>query len=271
MTSEPPPREPRVPAYRFGVTSAVAWRIVAELLRRHHHRESFRLVHLHPGLSPTGMLQLCSRVGEDDAASVAFLLGSEPRVVIHRPFVPAAASALDWGHEDHVSRWLESADPKFVVDDIQAALGFPVAKTPSATPRVLTYRVLAALLERKALAREQVRASSGWYDTSALGAQIAEWARALPWLAGETARLDANDWVSQAVVAGEVWAVHGWTEHPVPLAEALPNGSVILDAKRGHACLPNRGSDTELMPLYQKAGRRLGPVVRHVETMMEGG
>lgn len=269
MTEESQP-----PSYRWGVVFALTWRVVTELMRRHDRKQAFKLLHVHPGLSPTGMLYVRKGIDIEAGGSGSIELhlggGAFGRAVVKTPF--KHLSSTDGARDvavNYVHEMLTSEDPKAVVDQIERAAGLESGSGIGPTSaRVLTYQVLTGILERRAFDRVQYRASSGWYDTSALGCMVAEWARDVPWLV-ETARLPMEQWVEIAGKATELWAVHPMLPDRGPCSGRLPRSSIIFDAQRGLAWKPGAESKpVDLMRKYNIAKRQIASVIHQVEALL---
>jgi hypothetical protein len=243
-------------------------------MRRHDRKQAFKLLHVHPGLSPTGILHLRKRIdlAAEGSGSIALHLGGGAfgRAVVEVPFKPLSSTegARDFS-VNYVHEMLTAEDPKVIVDLIERAAGLESGSGIGRTSaRVLTYRVLTGILERRAFDRVQYRASSGWYDTSALGCMVAEWARDVPWLV-EAARLPMDQWVEIAGKATELWAVHPMQPNSEPCGEKLPRSSIIFDAQRGLAWKPGAESKpVDLMREYNTAKRQIDSVVHQVEALL---
>jgi hypothetical protein len=159
-----------MPELREEVRSGVTWKLVAELIRRHHAQVDLRIYETHPGgglydcLSlfagafPSGT-HLCD-FNQASAHLHAFGKVSSPRCNLED---------LRWPDgNDYVLAYLRSEDPKEVVDQIGSILGLPVSGkvVPPITAPVLAARLIAEIMSRSMLDRFGFDVRSGYIDTS---------------------------------------------------------------------------------------------------------
>ena len=143
----------------------VTWRLVAELMRRHKASRDLYVMELHPAGGQGDTLGLYE--GPPWEAQSWFndfrgfrRLGGE----------------LKWtrGLEEHggyVWPWLQSEDPKEVVDAVESALGWPQGSgpLPAATPTVRAFRLMADVLGHALHSRQSLQWRSAWMDSSGMG------------------------------------------------------------------------------------------------------
>jgi hypothetical protein len=251
----------------YRVKSAATWLLVSELMRRHHVVEDLQLEYSHPGLSAHGLLRL-RRPGSPGAEQPAIVLhmggGDCGKLEVAIPFgVPRMSLAeLKWPQDSHVLAVLGAADPKEVVDAIEAVAGLPERATllPT-TPPVLVARIISGFLQRQAFTRVTWRASCGFLDASN-GSKPADWVSIFDEVASEVRSLRERSapWEAVSKAAGRLWLLHRAAVHAGP-AESLSDcdgDSVVLDMVTGRAISardPRKRAD--MVQLYEEGGRRL--------------
>lgn len=253
---------------RYSIRSAVTWRIVTELIRRHHQRFSLRVYELHPGGGQYDCLAILGGEGGDSFAKqiAHFNIQSQHLHVFH-PLDTESSNPQRVGlpDNDYVLAFLQADDPREVVDRIERALGMPQvqAPLPPSTPAVLGLRVIAGLLERFALSRLQLEARCAWHDSSGMEGSypVMSWLAPFPSLRDKVkAHNQALDWVHLARVAGRVWRVG-----PVGMNEQ----GFAIDLGTAEACALGNVSDrTSLWKIYQQRGYQVGLVVDWLETRL---
>lgn len=201
---------------RRSLNAAIAWRLVAELVRRHQPRFGLRVLETHPGGGQYDCLSLTMTGGDESAAIhlAAFNLDTG-RVTVFHP-IGSDGGAAHWRDDYYAEFAIRADDPKAGVDRVEALLGLPRLRTlPAASPAAKSLRILAAVMEAEAFMREPLRAECAWHDSSGMeGSYVAAWlGAAFPTLA---ARAVADE-RRQARVAGRVWRI----------------GNVVLDVATG--------------------------------------
>ena len=128
---------------RVTLVSALVWRAITELVRRHHPVADFSLRQIHPGISIRGLLELQAIKRSDRTAStIVFSLGG-----VSGAWEAALSERQSIGN---LLTLLES-QPERAIDAMQEALGLPacVGTLPKSSPQVVTLRVLTGLLEQR--------------------------------------------------------------------------------------------------------------------------
>lgn len=251
--------------YRFGVSHAVAWRIVAELSRRHAASRPLSLLELHPGISAAGMLRLM--VGQpsevmSDQPSITFRFGGQAGTCeVSRGAAPVLTDF------DFVTPMLVG-DPKDLVDRLESALGL---NTPSLLPPsqacVLCARLIADILATAWLARQPLRTTSGWVDAS-VGCTVPAWTAEMgvDWRAlNEAVARGAVDWRAVFGQVGRYVAVHA-SDDSAPMTK-LDRQFVAMDMQTGALVFcgsENPRPAVDISQRYAADGRRLGRIVDDV-------
>ena len=161
---------------RITLPSAVAWRVMAELMRRHGKAHDIKILQVHPGISIRGCYYVLfdahpTRV--DDALSLVLNLGGPAGT--YR--VKSKDGRADGPEQDFLFSMLGN-DPVRVLDQIDKDLGLRAPKKlPPSTPAMLVARTIAACLEHAALSPLHMRTTAAYVDASAYGPHIAAWAR----------------------------------------------------------------------------------------------
>lgn len=243
---------------RANVVYAVTWRLLAELLRRHHAREDLRLYWFFPGISGTGIVRLRRPGGEAVLdLDVAHALVSKPE--IH-----------DARTRQYVDALLSAADPKTVVDalGVDAGLARTEGPFPESSPTVLCARVIAGVLERSMLARKPLRTTPGYFDQDGR-VDALDWAVQIAGVAEQLAgaRSTAGDGDESPFVQ-HLFALH---RSEAVLGRGAPEETpfVAFDFRGGVAHAAPRGgvarSTLALGDAYQASGRRIDPLVDWTE------
>ncbi len=165
-----------MPWYRYQVTTAVTWRIVTELLRRHCEKRKLSVLELHPGGGQYDCIALQLMPGDGEFPGECLCqfnqLTQHMHIFGHYTRPESSLEELRWPEgNNYVEAFLSSPDPKQVVDQVEKVLGLPSPKgkqLPPTTPEVLSFRLISALTERYMLARECVDVRCGWYDSSGM-------------------------------------------------------------------------------------------------------
>lgn len=254
--------------YRWGVLQAAAWRVVAEIYRRHAHQHALRISHLHPGLSGWGILRIHDGWPGTDTPRIDLCLGGgENGRVRVSPWAPVDAPMVaTWTDDNFVRELLSDRDPKVVIDDIGQSAGLASGDSiPASTAGVVAVRVIAEVLERHALARTPLRASCGFQDSS--GPNVTAWARTAP----TVPEVRGGVWLSHEGVdiANRIWALHKAVPHDGPAGDELPDGAVVLDIVAGEAWSARRpGERINLLGRYNEHGRRVDLLTDDVVRLM---
>lgn len=157
---------------RSEVVWAVGWKIIAELFRRHHESAYLRLYETHPAGGTYDCLSLYSGSFPGGSHLCDFNQASSHFHVFGRLGTPTKTLPdLRWPDENnYVMAYLQSQDPKTVIDQIESVLGLPPATSPLplTTAPVLCIRLIAESLARCAFDRLGLDARNGFLDTSGM-------------------------------------------------------------------------------------------------------
>jgi len=178
---------------RYAFRSAIAWTVLAEVIRRHGESRNLHLLETHPGGGQYDCLTLLGlEAGCDDVYGGGCQTGSanlnicSGRLRVFHRFVSAddADAAKGSGSAfDVVSAYLEAEDPADVIDRICRLLGLsPQPERPGPTTRrILTVRLLAKMRTRYAFERRGLRYRMGYHDSSGYGSGILPDLRLFEW------------------------------------------------------------------------------------------
>lgn len=166
-----------LPPLRRSFVAAVAWRVAAELVRRHDLKFGLRVIETHPGGGQYDCISLTmARAGAAHVVHLAaFNLGSG-RVTVFHP-IGSDGSAQQWRSDFFAEFALRQDEPRAVVDRVEALIGLPRAKKlPPASVGARCARLLAGVMEIEAFAREPLRSECGWLDSSGMdGCSVRPW------------------------------------------------------------------------------------------------
>lgn len=271
--------------YRFNLRFACAWRVVAELFRRHRPALDLRVNHIHPALSAGGRMivtdgPLLLRVPARERFALSIACGGGSMAGALDPLsLPAstetAATSGDPEHELNVLHALLGAeDPKQVIDRVEARAGLPtVEHLPPMDRPTFVARVIAGFMESRALSRTSWRPSCGWYDTSACGCAVSEWIEAFPeeWrsLKGE---VTAESHYAQSRGAARFWLLARGGQEPGPRRSATKDEgpAMVLDMATGRVSLAGIGKPPfDLWGYYLARGQSVLAAVRWVEDRVQ--
>lgn len=140
---------------RVTLVTALAWRAIAEIVRRHHSTHVFKLRQTHPGISIRGLLELqlhCTSTGRALPA-IDFNLGG-----------PSGTWGTGAGALRSFLALLEP-EPGTVIDRIEEAMGLPPFRgmLPASSTEALAVRVVAGLAESRVFDRHGWRTTLGAY------------------------------------------------------------------------------------------------------------
>lgn len=208
----------------------VSWVLATEFVRRH---PAYRIVEAHPGGGSYDCLMLN---GPDGSTQWDINRGGS----IH---VHAVAGGM-------VSRegwltWTLAEGTATVLAWVEQQLRLPApAKLPASTPAVLAYRTACAFLRANALGAKAADCRMGFEDTSGLGGGRRQaWLSAFP-TAAEHLRSLPHPWDP----AFRLWFL---------LRDGKPVAAVSDDGQ----WFPQAGGSSDLMAAYDKAGRRVMPML----------
>jgi len=151
---------------RVTLVTALAWRAIAEIVRRRHVTHAFKLLQIHPGSSVRGLLelQLHSRSGGEALPSIDFNLGG-----------PSGTWKTSSGAHGCFLGLL-GPEPRTVIDRIEDAVGLPRVHgaVPASSTEALSVRVVAGLVESRVFDRHGWRTTLGVHGCHA-GDVAADW------------------------------------------------------------------------------------------------
>jgi hypothetical protein len=255
---------------RITVLSAIAWRIFAELMRRHAGKREVRVLEFHPGISMYGAIRLIFDANGRDTGggmSLTLYLGGPSGTWEVRRKGEHAASKGD----DFFFRML-SDDPAELIDDMDLALGLVAPKKLGASTRpALVATLISRFLESRMLSRESFRTTQGWYDFSN-GCGVQKWTRHFGVdFATENVALESGK--RQAIsVFEDVWpfvALFECRSDPSPLSDEGGHPVVLLDLRAARMLLVKNGKvieDIDVKAAYVMAGRRFDGLLQTIGT-----
>ena len=165
--------------YRYGVITAITWRLVAEFFRRHSDKADFNIMELHPCSGMYDCLSLF--VDEGDLPGRHLFDFNQGSGNLHifgiwdRP--TKNFNDLYWPNgNSYTGAFLCADDTSKIIDDLESLIGMPpydYKGLPEMTAKVFMLKVIASLLQRHALGREIIDVRSALHDSS-WGAHIRE-------------------------------------------------------------------------------------------------
>lgn len=243
---------------RITLVSALAWRVVAELVRRHHADWHVDVRQIHPGASLRGLLEATWRRRDTPT-------DSHRRLVLN---LGGPSGRWEAGECRGSLAELLAPAPAAVIDGIEAALGLPPAPSPmpATTAPVAALRLLAGLLEARAFAPTPWRTTQGW-----VGMQedaVADWhPLVLPARAAALGLREARR-LSTLVLLHPAEDEAPWLTFPVG-GEALG-----IDLETGACCIAEAHGGQPLgsaLQLYVRAGRSMPTLVAQVMARLAQG
>ena len=248
---------------RFGIVQALAWRVIAELYRRHAHECFFHILEVHPGISVRGQLRLVvgevSGLGSPSNPGITFHLGG-----------PSGTCDVTAIHGTTVSGFnyvasMIAQDPALTVDRLEAALGLRrSAVVPTSSPSILAVRLMADVMCHEWLARTPLRVTAGWVDASA-GCHVAGWTKHFSVIDWTSQTDGAKSLINSPTVSSRMLSVFA-------MHEAADEGPLLddqaafaaLDLTDGQLIFGGPAIETKAASIaagYRKSGRRLNPLV----------
>lgn len=250
---------------RMTLLSACAWRLIAELARRHSTSHVLHVVQFHPGLSVRGCIGISIEAGDQERETFVHqgrfvtlnLGGPEPGTVEGIDFVAG----------------LLGKDPAATVDRVGSLLGLRFAgQLPESTSQAVACRVIAEALARCIFDRMSYRTTSAWSDYSD-GVMLGAWAQRFDALGskgfGEVAkRVSAGDVrASDQRRLSRLVAVHRCDDADnVMLGD--DQDALLVDLHSSEAIVTRDGRSVlkaNLLALYVASGRQLDPVMAHLD------
>lgn len=248
---------------RYPIRNAIAWRIMTELLRRHHGRHKLRLLILHPsgGLSRQLALYTAAETGPQPTDFWRRLC----EISLIDSTIHGLASAQGAQHQagtldlDFPVNTLFQ-DPKEVVDRVEGAVRLQAthsAGLPPTTPAVLGCRLIAAL-ERNALSRDEIDVDCGWVDTAGYFSGVHLGLQHFPTI-WPTLPNESTAWEARAKAASRYWIVGR-------KSQAEGNQTRLVVDLRGQVYFSSRPEESwDIWTEYARNGRRLLPLIHRAE------
>lgn len=216
----------------LSVVEAASWRMASELVRRHPTR--LRMIRAHPGGGLSDCLWLLPAVG--DQGDVRLNRNGTIQILERfdgRP--PDGWGPVEW------SEYL-FAEPRAFLGRLEHAAGLtPSSQVPAATPRTLTYRVLAAIAATGFKTVRPIEIEQGYIDTSGYGCGPNPNLDVFP-IDNERLRGGPDDLLDEARY--RFWIV---VRDHVPV--------VAIDQADAVAWVARDVERVDLMSLYEKTGR----------------
>jgi hypothetical protein len=255
----------RPDSLKVTVACAVAWRVAAELLRRHPMAD-LRVWQMHPGISLRGAIGISLGPPSPELRAAAVVInigGPAGECEIRRP--GAGVEPLGNLVEQFLSR-----DPRDVVDEIERRLALPsVDRLPASTAPALVARLIAGFLESRSFGPGYFRTTFGYADSAAVGPLLAAWVpttSAKPEPEGTHSPPAADDRAATCRRLGRFVLLHECSaegECAFDFSD-LRSAAVMFDLSSADA-VPIRDGRMEgrrrLLEDYADNGRRLGPLL----------
>jgi len=236
---------------------AAAWRVAAELLRRHPSAR-LRIWQYHPGISVAGRLGISVGWPIADDGYPRWLVNVGGNAGEHE-IEGAGGEGECLGNLVH--QFLAN-DPFDVVNEVERRLGLPhVNRLPVSTPAALVARLIAWFLETRVFSRGCYRTTFAYADTSAVGPMFADWGLVPPSEAGAFRR----DLAGAFRRLGRYVLLHECTRDGEPVFESkgLHSLAVMFDLSSGQGTTVGRdgtGALRQLLDDYAAHGRSLEPL-----------
>lgn len=153
--------------FRYQIRAAVTWRIISELITRHHTKR-LRVFETHPGGGQYDCLSLVCDKGRTPVHLCDFNIQSQ-HLHVFGPYSQPHADLEDmrWPDgNDYVALYLMKENPDEAISQIEDVLGLPKKASQKITTYVITLRLITALLERFMLSEDVLEVRSGFIDSS---------------------------------------------------------------------------------------------------------
>ncbi len=256
-------RNPLVDPVRARVTlvAALAWRAIAEIVRRRHATHAFDLLQSHPGASARGLLQLQLHAtsGGEPLPAIDFNLGG-----------PSGTWSTGTGAQGCFLDLLKP-EPASVIDRIEDALELPRWRDvlPASSAAALSVRIIAGLIESRVFDQHVWRTTLGAYGGHG-GDVAADWAERMgvkfrpPGPHGSLGR-DARERLSRLVL------IHrSADELPVARLCDLQGRALIVEISTGRIASVEGGGVKLLGDLSQMRAAEGGSVARLLARLVVG-
>lgn len=216
---------------RPNIRGAIAWTIIAEIVRHHGSESNLRVIKMFPGGGHSEILSLFRVRGPESSAydktAVClgdFNLGSGKMT----GYLPRGDSDVDW-----FDLWFLDPDPARVVEISLQTMGLDVVrKLPPTNRRIFGCRLLAGLLSQTAFRRDYLDAKMAFADTSGYGGGVSE---SLSSFTGLVPERDARRGEVDIASASDCWLLHsGWENKLVGAIRMDGYISSISDPTRAH-------------------------------------
>ena len=153
---------------RQTLKAAIAWTVIAEIVRRHGANADLRIIEMHPGGGQYDILRLLRVTGssglifDTTSKTIAdFNLGSGE---FSSPALPGD-DRYPW-----LSHWITNPDPAAAVEAMLPSMGLaPVRGLPSTNRLIFGFRLVAGLLISQMSGKHFVQAKNAFFDTSGEG------------------------------------------------------------------------------------------------------
>lgn len=238
---------------RVTLVTALAWRAIAEIVRRRHVTLGFHLRQIHPGTSIRGLLELRLHYRSTGRAlpAIDFNLGG-----------PSGTWKAGAGGQGSLLALLEP-EPGSEIDRIEDAVGLPPFRgtLPASSTEALAVRIVAGLVETRVFDRDGWRTTLGAHGTCN-GDLAADWLVPMGVgfeAAGADRELapDDHDRLSRLVL------VHrAADECPVITLSGLDGRGVLVDTASGRIAVADRGGVRPLGDLRTLHGAAGGSMAR---------
>jgi hypothetical protein len=225
---------------RLSVKAAIAWTIIAEVVRNHGGASDLRVMEMHPGGGQYHLLRIYRVRGEDGGVyeSASAPLGELNLLSgMMRGFLPGHDEDVEW-----LRIWLTNPDPEMLVDVAIQTFGLSVVtELPLTTRRIFGCRLMAALLGATMLNRDYIVAGMGFVDTSGYGGGVhPELRRFRSILPDPTSAGDA----AQMSRAADCWLLYkGW--------DSKLAGVLRMDGLLSAGVEPEKAHD--LFPIFERS------------------
>jgi hypothetical protein len=218
--------------YRYNVISAIAWRIVAEFLRRHNdEKDELFVMELHPCDGYVDQLSIC--IDNGDLPGFRLLDFNQRSGNMHvAGFITGKNKSfheIGWRSNSFIEAFLTADDTSEVIDGIGALVGFTTydkEKLNKITPKVLMVRIIANLLQRHGLGRETIDIRSVFDEGGYLGAVIRDEVKAYSEVYKQIPQTEIYEEMARATI-------NFWIVNYIKTPKAKGIAKAIIDLRGG--------------------------------------